>query len=206
MSALLIEDLETPVARRNLDILYVAVVVAIVAHLLALFVLEMPKEETSIPPAISVTLLPKLVLPPQLTAPVTPAAPDVPETPVQTQPPPIVREEAPDPVITSKSGAELYRQAIESAKTDFLTSTPTRTITFSVADFPKRETEPVDAGLLPKLIQAPSVTEIRDAQGIYRMKVVTRSGKVRCIQQISSPGDGNPPLWYLIPADMCGHM
>jgi hypothetical protein len=86
----------------------------------------------------------------------------------------------------------------------------TKPKTFSTADFPQHNNteQPVyeRVSILPRLISQPSHAEFKSPEGYYTIKSTDRHGNVTCMQERGFKGNGNPNLWYRVPASMCNHV
>jgi len=80
--------------------------------------------------------------------------------------------------------------------------------TFSTADFPSTEAKPgyYREAAIRTLVSAPRKVIRQDARGYTTILTDDGFGNVICMQERGFAGDGNPPLWYRIPASTCGHL
>ena len=113
-------------------------------------------------------------------------------------------ESVPSPIA---NGIDLYNRAIKAIRDGSLPKSAVYK-TFSTRDFPQREDadpfHPVD--YLPILISQPRTIQAQDVNGYTTILRTNGFGKSWCVQERGFKGDTNPPLWYLIPAETCGHL
>jgi hypothetical protein len=104
-------------------------------------------------------------------------------------------------------GFDLYFKAIKAIRDESLRKSVVHK-TFSTRDFPRAEEanpfRPVD--YLPVMISQPSMVQIQDVNGYTTILRTNGFGKSWCVQERGFRGDANPPLWYVIPAETCGHL
>ncbi len=109
-------------------------------------------------------------------------------------------------VIFQNARAFIRAQVRESLE---LETAPKRS-TFSTRDFPGQSSETSGqdetGSSSPILVSRPTRIEARNAQGYYTIKTTDGFGHTVCFQERGFAGDGNPPLWYRIPASTCGHL
>ena len=114
-----------------------------------------------------------------------------------------------DRVIVAKKliGFSLYNKAIEIVREGSLPQ-ETHYKTFSTRDFPKVERkDPFESKeYIPVMVSEARSMEQKDQLGYYTIKRTNGFGKSVCYQQRGFAGDGNPPMWYRVPAASCGHI
>ncbi len=101
----------------------------------------------------------------------------------------------------------LYFKAIKAIRDESLPK-PVVYKSFSTRDFPQRDEanpfHPVE--YLPVMISQPSMVQVQDVNGYTTILRTNGFGKSWCVQERGFRGDANPPLWYVIPAETCGHL
>jgi hypothetical protein len=109
--------------------------------------------------------------------------------------------------VVKRDGFSLYRRAIEIVREGSLAEV-TSYKTFSTRDFPqaKKKIQFESKEYIPVMVSEAETMEHGDQQGYYTIKRTNGFGKSVCYQQRGFAGDGNPPLWYRVPASTCGHI
>ncbi len=110
-------------------------------------------------------------------------------------------------MMPTTTGTSLFHRAIEIIRKKTMKK-KTEYRSFSTQDFPATSTanpfQPVE--YLPVMISQPRTVEMTDSNGYTTILRTDGFGKSRCMQQRGFKGDGNPPMWYMVPAATCGHL
>jgi hypothetical protein len=189
--------------------LLLATVGAILIHVVILGFWKIDHSRVDLLPALKVSLLPSVEKP-------SPVPELVPTSKRET-----VREPVKDiqgtlprisPVASSTekdkpTGFYLYNKAIESVRQGTLPQ-ETQYKTFSTRDFPQAQEKDrfESRQTIPVMVSQAESMERRDQSGYYTIKRTNGFGKSVCYQQRGFAGDGNPPMWYRVPASTCGHI
>ncbi len=192
--------------------LLLAIMATFVAHIFVLAFWKIDVSEVELFPTLSVSLIPveKMII-----ETVTPQVKPMTESqqPAHELNPDEMRNTVMDKMQASRvrDGFTLYTRAIEIIREGSLPAESDgkkKYRTFSTRDFPKiQENNPYErVQYLPLLISQAQTFESKDQLGYYTIKRTDGFGKTVCYQQRGFPGDGNPPLWYRIPASTCGHI
>lgn len=101
----------------------------------------------------------------------------------------------------------LYQDVITSIRKN-TRAVPKKYLTFGTSDFPQKADnhDPyAPPSYIPVLVSAPGTVSATDSQGYGMIMKDDGFGNVSCSQQ--RPGAGTEgPMWYRVPASMCGHL
>jgi len=204
----------------NNQTLYIALIAAFLIHLVFLYYWKIDPPDRPLFPTLNFKLMPKAVKDTPLIKPVENVkdlAKDLVkkvtedtkhrvldqniEVPRPSNTKPMKEKNTPPP------SNNLYEKAIHTIRQGLLPKTPVYK-SFGVSDFPQKAPigDPYSApSSIPVLITSARTVSFVDNQGYGMIMKDDGKGNVRCLQQ--RPGAGTEgPMWYPVPASMCGHL
>ena len=205
--------LESRPRQENRRVLIVALLLALIAHGSAVTLVNYETDHRTLPPTLSVILRKaRVAVSPEVSEPVR--APAATETPVPVTAATTRTVESPgsdDETTQPAPGPSplLFTRSLDSARQIGRGHQAVQQRSFAVSDLLPVEA-PVFASWAPVMaqpvIRQAARVEASDENGDHTVLLDDGFGNASCWQQRGFAGDGNPPLWYRIPADTCGHL